>query len=61
MAYKTKKTEGGHKKGHSNMAHWTHTEEIKADTKKVRRQTDRKELIRGLAECIGRIIIGDQR
>lgn len=37
MAYRTKKLEGGHKKGHSNMAHWTGTEEIKRDTSKGRR------------------------
>ena len=34
------KIEGGQggKKGHSNMAHWTGTEEIKAKSKRARRR-----------------------
>lgn len=31
------KTEGGHKRGHSNMCHWEYTEIIKAQTRKIRR------------------------
>jgi hypothetical protein len=37
------KTEGGHKRGHSNMTHWDHTEEIKRQTKKARREVDKEE------------------
>ncbi len=38
----TSKVDGGQggKLGHSNMSHWDHTEEIKARTKKLRRQAD---------------------
>lgn len=44
MGLKTKKTEGGSggKKGHSNMTHWSKTEDIKKDTKKGRRVQDKK-------------------
>jgi hypothetical protein len=35
------KTEGGHKKGHSNVVHWDYTEEIKKRSKKKRRQLDK--------------------
>jgi hypothetical protein len=31
------KTEGGHKRGHSNMTHWDYTEQIKKVAKKIRR------------------------
>jgi len=45
----SKKTEGGQggKRGHSNMCHWTGTEEIKEFSKKSRRNEDRK-VARGL-------------
>lgn len=36
-----KKSEGGHAKGHSNMAHWDPTAVVKAESKKIRRQNDR--------------------
>lgn len=38
------KTEGGSggKRGHSNMTHWTGTEEIKEFSKKARRRNDRE-------------------
>lgn len=41
---KTFKIEGGQggKKGHSNMTHWTGTEEIKERSKSLRRQEDKK-------------------
>lgn len=49
MSYGTRKTktEGGSggKKGHSNMTHWTTTEEIKDSTRKARR-AEAKELER---------------
>jgi hypothetical protein len=37
-------TEGGSggRRGHSNMEHWTYTEEIKARSKTKRRQDDRR-------------------
>lgn len=47
MSAKMKKVEGGQggRKGHSNMSHWTGTEEIKAVSKKARRAQG-KEVIR---------------
>jgi len=38
------KIEGGQggKRGHSNMTHWTGTEEIKQATKKLRRRQSKK-------------------
>ena len=39
------KTEGGHKRGHSNMEHWAYTEEIKYTTRK-RRRSESKKIIR---------------
>ena len=36
------KTEGGHRKGHSNVNHWEHTEDIKEKTKKARRIISKK-------------------
>ena len=39
------KTEGGHKRGHSNMEHWAYTEEIKDATRK-RRRAESKKIIR---------------
>lgn len=39
------KTEGGHKRGHSNMDHWVYTDEIKTATRK-RRRAEAKEIIR---------------
>jgi hypothetical protein len=44
MARKIEAGSGG-KKGHSNMSHWTGTEEIKATSKKLRRAHS-KQLIR---------------
>lgn len=43
MASQIKRTEGGSggKKGHSNMAHWDRTEEIKERTKRLRRRQDK--------------------
>ena len=41
MSRKWKRTEGGHKGGHSNMAHWSSTEDIKASTKIERRHQDK--------------------
>ncbi len=43
MGAKSFKTTGGSggKKGHSNMVHWTFTEEIKVIAKKARRMADR--------------------
>lgn len=43
------KTEGGQggKRGHSGMAHYMHTEEIKAIARKLRRRADRQEVRRG--------------
>lgn len=38
-----RKTEGGHKRGHSNMTHWTYTSEVKEQTRHVRRELDRQE------------------
>ena len=42
MSFKFKKTEGGHKAGHSNVVHWTGTEEIKKRSKKSRRKLDKE-------------------
>ena len=39
------KTEGGHKRGHSNMTHWAYTNEIKESTRK-RRRIESKNIIR---------------
>ena len=40
------KTEGGSggKLGHSNMSHWELTEEIKRDSKKLRRENEKREI-----------------
>lgn len=45
-------TEGGAggKKGHSNMEHWTHTEELKDASSKRRRQDDVHYSREGVAE-----------
>jgi len=39
-------TEGGSggKRGHSNMEHWTHTEELKDASRKHRRRNDKNEI-----------------
>lgn len=42
---RTYKTEGGHKRGHSNMCHYEHTEIIKAEAKKIRRANGRAEIL----------------
>lgn len=44
LGHTTKKTEGGcgGKRGHSNMAHRERTEDIKASTRKLRRQMGKK-------------------
>jgi len=44
MSYPKIKTEGGHKRGHSNMSHFIHTEEIKKASKKKKRQQNKNEL-----------------
>lgn len=46
MAINKGKTEGGSggKKGHSNMEHWDYTEEIKEETKKLRRLKGKQEI-----------------
>ncbi len=51
-ATRQKKVEGGQggKRGHSNMAHWFSTEEIKASTRILRRRGARAEMRRQLAE-----------
>jgi hypothetical protein len=41
LGARTKGGQGG-KKGHSNMAHWDHTEEIKVAHKKHLRQDSKK-------------------
>ena len=35
------KTEGGHKRGHSQMEHYAPTEEVKRTTRKARRRADK--------------------
>ncbi len=47
-------TEGGAggKKGHSNMEHWTHTEELKDSSNKRRRHDDVRYSKEGIAEAI---------
>jgi hypothetical protein len=52
MAYATKKLEGGQggKRGHSNMSHWSKTEEIKKETKKGRREEDKMKEKEGMFE-----------
>ena len=45
MADLKHKTEGRHKRGHSNLDHWAHTEEIKDATRR-RRRGESKEIIR---------------
>jgi hypothetical protein len=36
------KTEGGHSRGHSNMNHWGHTQEIKKAARKTRRRLNKQ-------------------
>ncbi len=43
---KQKKTEGGNKKGHSNVDHWDYTEVIKKRDKKRRRQQEKDNIRR---------------
>lgn len=40
MAIRTEAGQGG-RKGHSNMAHWDRTAQVKADARTARRQADR--------------------
>jgi len=40
MSSRIQRTEGGHKRGHSNVCHWEYTEIIKREGKKKRRQQD---------------------
>jgi hypothetical protein len=44
MGYERVKSSGGSggKKGHSNMTHWTGTEEIKVAAKKLRRRESKQ-------------------
>lgn len=46
LGHTTKKTEGGSggKRGHSNMAHREHTEDIKMSTRKLRRVMGKREI-----------------
>jgi hypothetical protein len=44
VANKKYPTEGGNARGHSNMEHSLHTEEIKTSARKARRRTDRAEV-----------------
>jgi predicted RNase H-like HicB family nuclease len=44
MANKKVPTEGGNARGHSNMAHSLHTDEIKTSARKARRRADRAEV-----------------
>jgi hypothetical protein len=37
MGYGKSKTEGGHRRGHSNTAHWVTHDEVKVSTRKQRR------------------------
>ena len=37
-----RRTEGGHKRGHSNVSHCEYTEIIKAETKRQRRKQDKE-------------------
>jgi len=45
-------TEGGSggKRGHSNMEHWTYTEELKESSRKQRRKEDKKEIGQGISD-----------
>jgi hypothetical protein len=43
MANKKVPTEGGNARGHSNMEHALHTDEIKDSARKARRREDRRE------------------
>jgi hypothetical protein len=36
-----RKSEGGNGVGHSQMAHWQKTAEVKADAKRIRRHNDK--------------------
>lgn len=45
MANAKVKPQGGSKRGHSNMSHWTKTAEIKVSAKK-RRRAERDSIIR---------------
>lgn len=40
----------GGKRGHSNMEHWEHTEEIKLAAKKRRRQKAKSDVEQGVSE-----------
>jgi hypothetical protein len=42
MAWRYKRTEGGHKRGHSNMVHFDVTEFIKEATRIARRRESRE-------------------
>jgi hypothetical protein len=46
------KIEGGSggKRGHSNMAHWSTTEQIKSETKRLRRSDGKAVICRQVAE-----------
>jgi hypothetical protein len=52
MSAKMQKVEGGQggRKGHSNMTHWTGTEEIKATSKKARRAQGKAVIRREVSE-----------
>jgi len=50
MSFNKHKTEGGQggRKGHSNMTHWTGTEEIKDNNKKARRLEGKRMILKAL-------------
>ena len=52
MAINKGKTEGGSggKRGHSNMNHWTYTEEIKRHSTRLRRLEDKRASQQGAEE-----------
>ncbi len=49
---RSKKVEGGQggKRGHSNMTHWGHTEEIKAASRVLRRRSAQVEVTEQLSD-----------
>ena len=44
MSRKNMKTEGGHKRGHSNVTHWEPTEWLKAESKRIRRRQGKAQI-----------------
>jgi hypothetical protein len=54
MGRGTDKTEGGHARGHSNMAYWGTHQEAKADSRKRRRIENRLVERKGREKSAGR-------